>query len=114
MTFITKTLTTISLFLFSFVIEVHAQNSLQNPLTNIRSFEDFVAVLLKAVITIGFPILILFIVYSGFLFVTAQGNEKKLETAKSTFYWTIVGAAIFLGSWTLALLIQNTVRLIAN
>jgi hypothetical protein len=87
---------------------------LQNPLRNINNFEQFVEALLRVVINIGFPILILFIVYAGFLFVTAQGSEEKLKKAKQTFFWTIVGAAIFLGAWALAVLIKTTIGLIAG
>ncbi|OGG54685.1 hypothetical protein A3D62_03290 [Candidatus Kaiserbacteria bacterium RIFCSPHIGHO2_02_FULL_49_11] len=87
---------------------------LRNPLKNINSFEAFVAALLKAAIYIGLPIAVLFIVYSGFLFITAQGNDKKLTDAKTTFYWTVIGVAIFLGSWALAKIIESTVRLITG
>lgn len=87
---------------------------LYNPLKNINSFEQFVAVLLQAVVYIGLPIAVLFIVYAGFLFATAQGSEDKLKKAKSTFYWTIIGVTIFLGSWTLALIVKNTIKLITG
>lgn len=87
---------------------------LANPLKNICSFEDFVALLLKAVIDIGLPIAVLFIVYSGFLFVTAQGSETKLQKAKDTFFYTIIGVTIFLGSWALALIVKNTIKLLTG
>ena len=87
---------------------------LKNPLSGIKNFEEFVSELLRAVIFIGFPIVVLFIVYSGFLFITAQGNEEKIKTAKNTFYYTIIGVAIFLGSWVLAKLVESTIHLITG
>jgi len=87
---------------------------LSNPLRNICSFEDFVALLLQAVINIGLPIAVLFIVYSGFLFVTAQGNETKLQKAKDTFFYTIIGVTVFLGSWALALIVKSTIKLLTG
>lgn len=87
---------------------------LRNPLQNICSFEDFVELLLQAVIRIGLPIAVLFIVYSGFLFVTAQGDTTKLQKAKDTFFWTVVGVAVFLGSWTLALIVKNTINILTG
>ncbi|MEX0652244.1 MAG: hypothetical protein WD509_02635 [Candidatus Paceibacterota bacterium] len=87
---------------------------LKNPLTNICSLEDFVALLLQAVVRIGLPIAVLFIAYSGFLFITAQGNTTKLAQAKETFLWTVVGVAIFLGAWAIALIVKNTIVLIAG
>lgn len=83
-----------------------------NPLRNICSFEQFVELLLQAVIRIGLPIAVLFIVYSGFLFVTAQGNAEKLQKAKNTFFYTVIGVTIFLGSWALALIVESTIRLL--
>ncbi|MBI2617939.1 hypothetical protein HYW58_00580 [Candidatus Kaiserbacteria bacterium] len=87
---------------------------LQNPLRNICSFEAFVELLLQAVIRIGLPIAVLFIVYSGLLFVTAQGNDEKLTKAKDVFFYTVLGTAIFLGSWVLAKIIETTIRIIAG
>ena len=85
---------------------------LKNPLSGIKNFEEFVSELLRAVIFIGFPIVVLFIVYSGFLFITAQGDVEKIKTAKNTFLYTIIGVAIFLGSLTLAKIIEGTIKLI--
>lgn len=65
---------------------------------------------LTGVIKIGMPILVLAIIYSGFLFVAAQGNEEKLSTAKTSLLYTLIGAAILLGSWGLANLIVTTVK----
>jgi hypothetical protein len=58
---------------------------------------------------IGFYIVVFFIIWSGFLFVSAQGNKTKLETAKKTFLYTIIGAAILLGAVVLANVIKGTV-----
>jgi len=87
---------------------------LSNPLRNICSFEDFVELLLQAVINIGLPIAALFIVYSGLLFVTAQGSEAKIQKAKDVFFYTVIGVTIFLGSWALALIVKNTIGLLTT
>ncbi len=47
---------------------------------------------------IGVPLATIGLVYSGFLFVTARGNEQQLEKAKTMFFWTIVGTAIIVGA----------------
>lgn len=111
------------MFLFVTVPFVYAQSSstgcgsdggLSNPLRNICSLEDFVELLLEGVIRIGLPIAVLFIVYSGFLFVMAQGNVNKLDEAKRTFLYTVIGVAIFLGSWTLAMIVKETIKLLTG
>ena len=90
---------------------VYAQSqTLSNPASGagINSIGDFVAAFLKAVVEISLPILTLFIVYSGFLFVTARGNASKLEKAKENFFYVIIGAILILGAWVLATLISAT------
>lgn len=104
----------IILLLTFFPVTALAVTGLQNPLRNINNFEQFVSVLLEAVIKIGLPIAAIFIVYSGLLFVTAQGSEDKIKKAKDVFFYTVVGIAIFLGSWTLAKVIQSTVKLLTG
>lgn len=77
---------------------------------NISSLEDFIkAILNDIVLPIGAVVVVIFIIYSGFLFVTAQGNETKLEKAKSTFLWTVIGAAVLLGSWAVSQVIKTTI-----
>ena len=81
----------------------------ENPL-KFDTIQDFVKGFLEAVMYIGFPIAVLFVVYSGFLFVFAQGNSTELEKAKKNFLYTVVGVALFLGAIALATLIKGTIE----
>ena len=83
--------------------------ALQNPLKGIGNIRQFLTALLDAVVFIAFPFIILMVIYSGFLFVSAQGNEEKLKIAKRTIFWTIVGALIILGASMLSYAIEGTV-----
>lgn len=69
----------------------------------------FIAGALKALALIALPIITLFLVYSGFLFIWAQGNKDKLDDAKRNFMYVIIGALLILGAWILATLIAGTV-----
>ena len=71
---------------------------------------DFLVAILNAVIYILFPIIVLMIVYTGFLFVSAQGNPTKLQDARRALIWTVVGALVILGSKALALAIRGTIE----
>ncbi len=82
--------------------------SLENPL-RYADIPQFVAGALRVMVMIALPIISLFIVYSGFLFVSARGNESKLSEAKSNFMYVILGAILILGAWVLATLIGGTV-----
>lgn len=84
-------------------------NALPNPIAA-SSFQDLIQKILRIVIDIGVPVATLFIIYSGFLFIKAQGNPEKLKEAKETFFWTIVGTAVLLGAWVLAQAIAGTIN----
>lgn len=79
-----------------------------NPL-RYCTIQDLLLAILDAVIMIMFPIVILSLVYAGFLFVKAQGQPGELEKARSAFFWGVIGGVIVLGAKGLALAIEATV-----
>jgi hypothetical protein len=82
---------------------------LENPIA-VDSIGGLVEKILDIVLIIGVPIVAFFIIYSGFLFVTARGNPEGLEKAKTTFIYTLIGAALLLGAWVLAQGIADTIN----
>jgi len=87
--------------------------NLENPL-QVSSLWDFIEAVLGWIVKIGAVIVGVFFVISGFKFVAAQGNEEKLSDAKRGFVYTVIGAALLLGAWTLATIISSTVAEIAK
>ena len=84
--------------------------TLNNPLgAQNQSLMDLIATLLILVARIGAVICVFFIIYSGFLFIKAQGNEGELTKAKSIFMWSIIGTAVLLGASVIAQVITGTV-----
>ena len=85
-----------------------------NPLGDtVADFPTFIKNLLTGVIQIGIPIVALAVIYSGFLFVKARGNSEELTKAKDALLYTLIGAAILLGSWAIAQMISATITGIA-
>ena len=83
---------------------------LTNPLgNNINSVPEFIKILLTGVLKIGIPVVALAVIYCGFLFVQARGKPEELKKAKDALLYTLIGAAILLGSWAIAKLISNTI-----
>ncbi len=80
---------------------------LVNPLS-VNNFCDLIKVVLEAILVIGMPIAVLFLVYVGFKFIMAQGNPEKIKEAQQNLLNTVIGIAIFLGAWTIAKVIQAT------
>ena len=86
-----------------------AYGALKNPI-KFDNIPALLAAVLDIVIKIGIPIAVLFIIYSGFLFVKAQGKDEKLKEAKVALGYTLLGTAILLGAWAISEVIQNTVN----
>ena len=82
-----------------------------NPLesSNINSISDYIHTFLTKALELGIPVVALAVIYCGFLFVAARGNSEKLTKAKAALLYTLIGAAILLGAWAIATLLQNTV-----
>lgn len=82
--------------------------TIENPI-KADSFPEFIRNILEIVVQIGAPIIVLGVIFSGFLFVRAQGNSDKLKIAKEAFLYTLIGAAIVLGAFVITEAIQGTV-----
>jgi hypothetical protein len=80
-----------------------------NPL-GYSTLTEFLKRLLQIVAQIGFPLIVLFIVYIGFQYIAAEGNPDKLKKVHSYFFWALVGSLIVLGAEALSLAIQATVN----
>lgn len=50
------------------------------------------------------------IIYAGFGFLSAQGNQTKITAAKENLLWSLIGAGILLGAVGISAVVQNTVR----
>jgi hypothetical protein len=84
---------------------------------NFTQFKDICGLInavIKVVAQLGSLVGILFIIWSGFLFIKAQGNPEELTRAKRTFYTTIIGLAILLGASAITAIIFNTVSSITT
>lgn len=66
--------------------------------------------ILDAIITLGTIVLVLALVWVGFLFVFAQGAEEKIRDARSALLWTVLGGLLLLGAKAISLVIQSTVE----
>lgn len=107
----TRFLGSVSAVLFFGVLHVQA-STIPNPLASsgVDNIFDFIQLVFDAVIIpIGGIVVALGIIWSGFLFVKAQGNPSQLEEAKRAFFWSFIGAMVLLGSWALAMGIKETV-----
>lgn len=79
---------------------VFAQIKLQNPI-KYGNINDLLLAVVNVVIQYGAILVVLFLVFAGFQFVTAQGNTEKIEHAKKMLVWVVVGAFVLLGVYVI-------------
>ncbi len=79
-------------------------NCIMNPI-HAKTLLELVTDVLAIVAQLSVPIIVIMIIYSGFLFFAAQGDPGKITSAKKTLTWALVGALIIFSSYALYLLI---------
>jgi hypothetical protein len=65
--------------------------------------------LLTAATSIGLAAAALFLAWAGFLYMTAGGSPRRMETAKDAAFAAIGGLAIVLLAHTIAELVNNAI-----
>ncbi len=82
--------------------------TIDNPLT-VTTIKGLLSEILKIVRIIAIPIIVFFIIYSGFLYVTARGNPEQIKTATNSIVYALIGAVLILGASVLIEIIEGTV-----
>lgn len=103
----------IAVSLYQSVHVAHAEISsggfiFENPISRGSNIYAFVNSIMDFVIKIGTVVVIFMVIYSGFLFVKAQGDSGAISEAKDTFFWTVIGGVVLIGAKVLATVICNT------
>jgi len=95
-----------------FAITTGSVSTLPNPLgENTTSFSALITKILDKIVTpIGGIVAVFFIIYSGFLFVTAGANDTKRTDAKKALLYAVIGTAILVGAQALAKIIEATIN----
>jgi type IV secretory pathway VirB2 component (pilin) len=85
-----------------------------NPLTG-GTLLGFLNNILNFITTKIAPIIIiLMLVYIGFLFTTTSVNPENKQKAREYLLWTVIGALILLGAQAIALGIEATVQALST
>ncbi len=87
---------------------IGSTNGLQNPVSA-NSIPEFLKSIITAATEIGAIVGALSIMYGGYLYATAQGDEEKLKKAKTTVTWALVGTAVLIGAQVIITAVVNTV-----
>ena len=80
-----------------------------NPI-EAESIVQLLAMLLKFFVRVATVVCVLFLIWSGFLFVKAQGNPEELEKAKRAFFYAVIGTILMLGAEVIAEALRRTIE----
>jgi len=81
---------------------------LDNPL-NVPSIQDLLVAILNIVMILMIPVIVFFIIYAGFLYVTARGNAERIKEATRALTYAIIGAILVVGAFAIAEIVRATV-----
>ncbi len=82
--------------------------TIENPLGE-TSLYDIAQGVLDILMVFAVPIILFFIVWAGFLYVTAAGNQNKITTASRALLYAVIGGVIVLGARLLLEIITTTI-----
>ncbi len=67
--------------------------------------------LLKTVVMpIAAVVVVMMIIWAGFMYLTAQGNPAKIAAAHQRLMWSLIGAGILLGATGIATVVETTIK----
>ena len=86
------------------------QINIENPLSGANTVTEFIRLIISnIVLPIGGMVAVVYIMYAGFLLVTAQGNAEKIKEGRAAFFNAAIGTAILLGAWVIANVVATTI-----
>jgi|GEM_PF-1386313 len=97
---------------FALPVAAHATSTLAFELNNplqFGNFEDLIVGVLNVLLIIAVPIIIFFIIFAGFSYVTAQGNPEKISQASRSLTYAIIGGVLILGAVAISEIIKSVV-----
>ncbi len=86
---------------------------IDNPI-KATNLQELIERLLKLVYLIGVPVIVCFLLWAGFLFIEARGNDTKLTKARNNLLNVVIGTVLFLGAYTIAKVVIATIKDIFN
>lgn len=104
-----------AMFLLSYLLlpTIVSAVELQNPMA-VNTIEELLEALIAIILVFATPLIVFFIVYAGFLYVTARGNEQTITQANRALLYAIIGGLLILGAFALITIVGNLISSVAS
>lgn len=83
----------------------------ENPLGEGTTISSLLNKIIDFLITTAIPISTIMVLWAAFLFMTSGGDQKKLDQAKATLKWVVVGITLLILSKGIAYTIQISLEI---
>lgn len=101
--------------IFSAAFNIFIQNPVANQNdTSLASAQSSIDSAITGVLSIVGVASAIGIVYAGIKYMTANGEEEKLQSAKNALKFSVIGLGISLGAWIIAGFLMNNLGASAN
>ncbi|MCA9362755.1 hypothetical protein KC851_00320 [Candidatus Kaiserbacteria bacterium] len=70
---------------------------------------QLLSAILQVFMIISTPVVIFFLIYAGFMYVTGRGNPEKIKAASRALLYGIIGGVVILGSMAIVKIVDNIV-----
>ena len=81
---------------------------LRNPLA-FNNITDLLIAILNVVLIVAMPIIVLYLIYAGFLYVTAQGKPEKIQEATRALLYGVIGGVVIVGAFAILAIVRSLV-----
>jgi uncharacterized membrane protein (DUF373 family) len=82
---------------------------IENPL-KAENIAEFFNDIIDILLIFAIPLIVFFIIYAGFMYVTARGNESTISKAHMALLYALIGGVLILGAKVLIEVIEGTVN----
>ena len=89
----------------------HAENSGKNILNPLGTSNilTFITQIIEIILVIAVPVIVLYIMYGGWVLVMAQGKPAEITRGNNIILWALIGGVLILGVNIIIEIIQSTV-----
>ena len=92
------------------LLEVAAQSVPDPIITDMGGVEGLLSFLVGWMWRLASIVVIMFLLYAGFLFVTAAGNDDQVNKAKGILKWAVIGIVVMILASSVMVVLENFIK----